>query len=584
MKRSYKFASFAVSAAVLFAGCSGGESGGTRPDIVDDPIDLPPPDSDEWKRNPTKDLACAEPLTTNTLSSPMQRLSNVEIANSIRALLAGVADPAQIPHVTSLAPESGRFGYTNNVAGQEPTRVFADALEEFAVRSSAAAVSNLAKLGCANTDGSCVGKFVRDFGKRVFRRPLTDVEVGNFQAAYDEARKAPYNFDHAMALETVVGSLFQSPQFVYRIEEGTGDVTENGGKSLSGYDMASRLSYLFWDSMPDADLFAAAERGDLSKTAEIEKQARRLLNDDRSRQAVLTFYNEWLHFDRFSANVSVPVKDRAFFPDFSDAQSEGLKAGFHRTVESAFFDGDHSLEAFFASSRGFVNDDTASIYGVEKPGSKDLVEVQLNAEQRAGIITNAGFMSGLSHGTEGASILRGGFVMDRLLCAPSPPPPEDIVREIPFSQTEAITYRQRVENTAEKGQCASCHMALDAFGFLFENYNPIGAWQDEEQARFKGETFRLPVDSSSTISGTLDLDGAYPNAIPFMKKLAKSEQAAQCLVENWWLWANARTELEEDGCAIVPLTTAFLKSGGDMQELLVELAKSAPFRFRSAAQ
>ncbi|MDX2023509.1 MAG: DUF1592 domain-containing protein [Deltaproteobacteria bacterium] len=584
MKFLGRFRPMALGAAMVATACTGSGSKPTdqKPDLDTD-SELPPADSDAWTRNPAKTMACEQPLTMNEAAYPLQRLTNVELANTVRDLLSGIADSAKLVRSTDLPPESRVAGFSNNALQQQPDRGYADAIEQLAIGAAREAVKDLSKLGCAKEDGSCIGDLISGFGKRVFRRPLTSGEISDLKKVYEEARAEPLKFSHAMAVETVVGTMLQSPQFLFRLEEGQGTISDKKSQPLSNWEMASRLSYLIWDSMPDDDLFRAAEAGELMQSEKIEAQARRMLGDDRARGAMKEFFDEWLDNKRYSAFVAAPAKDREFYPTYDEKQAKALIEGRDKFIEEAFFGGDHSMTQLFSSTKGWVNDDVAYIYGVDKPGSAELKEVELNPAQRKGILTNPAIMAGMSHTTEQAPILRGGFIMERLLCAPSPPPPPGIITQIPFDENEAMTYRQRVEKTAEQGKCANCHKPLDSFGFLFENYNSIGAFQTEEQAKFKGMVYKLPTNAKSTIMDTLDVNGEFDNAIPFVEKMGKSKQVAQCVVEHLWSWANARREVDEDGCAVVPLTTSFIENKFDMQKLVVDLVKNPSFRVRRVA-
>ncbi len=577
------FSWVACSLAASLAACAGGTGGGNEGGsggTSDEPPDVKSPDS--YKRNPVHELACEQPLTSNPLSSPLQRLSNVEYANTVRALLAPVGDSSQVGKDVALPHESLASGFSTNILYQDGSEDYVNSINRWALEGAAFAVTNLPKLmGCtpksAGEETSCAASFVRAFGKRAFRRPLTTDETTALEALYAEARAANLSFKDAV--ETVVGGMLQSPQLMFRVEEGVGDVTDSGGKALSDYEVASRLSYMLWDSPPDDALFAAAEAGKLVVTTEIEKQVKRMLAEPEARPAMAAFEREWLNLELVASQIPADRKDTTMFPEYTPAAAKALEEGMNRFIEDSFFAGDHSMNRLFTSSVGFVNDDSAAIYGVDAPGGSDLVAVDLDPATRKGLLTQPGFTAGLGHQQTQASIIRGATIMDRILCMPSPPPPDSVDRTIKDLGADArVTYRQRVEMTVEENRdCSGCHFLIDSYGFLYENYNAIGAFQEQEGK------FDLPVDASVEIAGTYDLDGKYDNGVAFAAKLGQSEQAAQCAVESLYRYTFGRNLVDEDGCAIAPLTDAFVAKKFDMHALLAEFAKSPAFRFRSAA-
>jgi hypothetical protein len=572
----------AAAASLLVAGaCTGGagssdNNGGSG---GGDPGTEMPKSEDSLKRNPQHPLKCDRPITENPLTSPLARLTDREYVNTLRDLLGGLVGEGDLPAPGDLPAEPAENLFTNNTSIQRLSDTRADLYENISHSLAEKAVLKLPQLmGCQPANQGeelgCVAKFSRDFGLRAWRRPLVDDELKAAEALFTDARKT---FDFKTSVQAMVAGFIGAPQFLYRHEEGAGGETESKGRQLSDYEMASRLSYLLWDSMPDARLFDAAKKGDLSNPDDVESEARRMLDDPRARQAMATFYREWLHIERVESRLLPSKKDPGVYKDYGDAQYTGLMTSLDRFLEDAFWEGEHSMKRLYTSSRGFVNDDVAKIFGVDSPGGSDFKGVDLPGEERQGFLTQPGFMGGWAHATEQAPILRGAFIMEHVLCAPSPDPPDNADLTIkPVENREEMTYRQFVANTVETGSCKGCHIAIDGFGFLFENYDGIGAYQTMER--------HLKIDASNTVRGTFDLDGDYKNGVEFTQALAKSEQAAQCAVEKLYEYAMTRQTVTEDGCAIAPLTDAFIDGGFDFHSLIAKLARSSAFRFRTTAQ
>lgn len=571
-----RFELVALIAVGGLASCTGNGSGDSK-----DPPDeqMPPVRPGSLDRNPSAALSCDRPLFENKFASQLVRLTPEQYANSLKDLFAGLIDGGSVPNKDDFEEQLQEGHYSNNVQRQLGSTPITDAREDAILKITESATKDLPKLmGCQAKDAAaepgCVDSFLENFGLKAWRRPVTKDESDSLKGLFAAARK---DLQYNESVRVVVGAMLQSPQFLYRLQEGTGDIGEGKSKRLTDFEVASNLSYLFWNTMPDNNLFDAAKKGELSTSAQVEKQASRMLDDPRTRAHIRQFQREWFNAARLETQARWTIKSKEAFPNYGNEQSEALVKGFDAFIDDAFWEGDKSMKSLFTSSKGFVNDASADIYGVKKPGTKEMTKVDLDPRQRKGILTQPFVMAGWAGEKEQSGILRGVFVMDHLLCAPAPPPPDDVATKInEVLNRDELTYRQVVEMTVEQGKCAGCHKTIDGYGFLFENYNAIGAYQTKER--------HLDIDASGSVEGTLDLNRRYNNGIEFTEELAKSEQVAQCVVQNFYEFATARDPVPEDGCVIAPLTDAFLNGGTNMQDLLIAIAKSPALRFRSAAQ
>lgn len=538
--------------------------------------DAAPPRPKGPHRNPEHPLVCSRPLTENPASSPLVRLTHFQYVNTLADLFAGLVAEADLPRVTSFSIGTKAGVFSNNAADQSLSETDMATREAAVVTLANAAVKNLSRLmGCEastqTSEAACVDTFIEGFGSRAWRRPLRDPEREALKDLFLEARK---EFDLSDSVNTLVGALLQSPQFLYRVQEGIGDVGEGKSKRLNAYEVASNLSYVLWSTMPDDELFAAAKDGSLLLTEEVEKQARRMLKNVRARPTIRLFAREWLRVERLAERAHAGVKDATTYPSYKRLQSDGLVAGLEAFLDDAFWEGEHSLRRLLTSSRGFVNDASAAIYGVPPPNKSEVVGFDLNQDQRRGLLTQPLVMAGLGTANAQSPSQRGAYVMSTLLCAPSPS--DDMVRKlVEVNNRNELTLRQVVQKTVQPPACQTCHNRLDGLGFLFENYDGVGTYQTHERA--------LSIDASSSVEGTYDLDGPYANAVGFAESLARSEQAAQCAVQHFYEFAMARSLLPEDGCIIPSLTDGFVRNGTDIHQLVIDLVKSSAFRFRSAA-
>lgn len=523
-------------------------------------------------RNPQRPLACAQPLTRNPESTQLQRLTHTQFVNTLRDLFAGLVPVQALPTIASLPPEPMAGRFSSNAAGRTSSEAATTAREGMVVSLAEASVQDLPRLmGCEASspaaEDACVDDFIDRFGLRAWRRPLSETERQSVKALFTQAR-GEFTFEESVS--TVVGAMLEAPQFLFRIQEGVGQVNSDGGKLFSGYELAANLSYLIWNSMPDDELFSAAKDGLLLMPAELESQARRMLADPRAREAIASFQQEWLRIERLAAKADAAAKAAGAFPAYTQAQSAALRAGLEAFVADVFWTGDHSLATLLASSKAFVNDSSAAIYGVSAPGTSSLSPVTLNPTQRKGFLTQPAVMAGLAGSRSHSPAQRGAYVSETFLCAP---PARDVSTPLLPEPGTGITFRQTYLQTVEAPSCQSCHKGFDGLGLLFENYDGQGVYRTQENG--------MPVDASGRADGTFDLDGSYANALAFSEALARSQQVAQCGLEHFYEFAVARSLLPEDGCLLDPLTDAFIASGTNMQQMLIDFVKSSAFRFRS---
>lgn len=508
---------------------------------------------------PSPAEACAAPVSG---ASPLRRLTRVEYENTLRELLGVTDSPAQ-----AFPPDAIAMNFDNIAAAQTVSQVQVEQYETQAARLAAQAVADLPKLlGCAPTpaaEDACVRAFVASFGRRAFRRPLDPEEAARLHAFYlDE--KAKYGF--APAVEQLLTVFLQSPHFVYRPEFGVG--TQGGLRRLSGYELASRLSYYLWASMPDAALLDAAESGRLDTPAGVVAEATRLLADPRARAAIAHFYAQWLDADRLG-DVS---KDRTIYPSWS----EGLRNAFRREaqafLEELFFGADTRLRTFYKADFTYADRALAQFYGATAAGTA-FERVALPAGQRSGFLTQGAFLAVHAKPDMSSPIDRGKFIRERLLCEDLPAPPNN-VEIVPPKLTPNTTTRQRFEEHNENASCRGCHQMIDPVGLGLERYDGIGAYRDLDQG--------LPVDDTGEIVGT-DVAGSYRGAGELTDKLAQSAQAQACVARQLFRFALGREETAADACALAELDAAFAASGHDLRGLVIDLVATRAFQHLGGA-
>lgn len=544
-----------LAAWTLAAGCTAHLSGGGTP--VDN--------------NTTAHASGIVAAETQPGPSTLSRLTVAEYKNTLRDLFSPLAVPDQ-----AFPADIAVDGFDNNAAAQTPSAALIEAYHGAAVAAATTAMTEPSQLlGCApaspSDEGPCVTTFLLAFGRRAFRHPVSAVELSNLQAFYSDARNAGSDFKQALTL--TIEAILQSPTFLYRVELGPlgadGSPVSQGVVRLTSYEMASRLSYLLWKTMPDETLFADADAGNLDTPAGIEAEARRLLADPRAHLGVADFHRQWLRFDKMDRLTKSPTA----FPTFTPDTAAAMRASAESFVDGIFF-GDGSLKALLTDAHAWVNDTLAPLYDVPAPGSTTLALVPVDASRRSGILTNVGLLAGFAHEAVDAPVLRGVFVLDRLLCAPPPPPPADVNTALPAmaDPTAPQTTRQRFVDQHEQGTCMGCHRLIDGVGFGFEHYDAVGHWRDTDLG--------VPVDASGLLPSDVDVGGAFDGAVALGQKLADSQSVKACLASEWLRYALGVDRDSIGSAQVQPIVDAFAASESNMRELVIALVKSDAFRTR----
>src|SRR6185312_1854372 len=305
-------------------------------------------------------------------------------------------------------------------------------------------------------------RFVKEFGLKAFRRPLEPTEQKRYEALMTREK------DFTAGAQLVIEAMLQSPNFLFRFEE-------TSYPAWKPYAAASRLAYALWDSMPDAELFAAAARGDLNTRQGVDKQARRLLNDPRAHQALNDFVSQWLRFDR----VLTASKDRRKYPDFTLETAESMAEEARVFVGDLVWN-DRNFMDLFSANYTFANADLATIYGIKPPAKEfDKVSFPLESE-RAGVLGQTLFLALTAKPEDSSPTARGLFVREQFLCQHVPPPPPGVNTNLPpVTEAKPQTNRDRMTEHASNPMCASCHKLMDPIGFGLEKFDAIGARRDK---------------------------------------------------------------------------------------------------------
>jgi hypothetical protein len=499
------------------------------------------------------------PGAVNAGISPLRRLTSDQYRNSVRDLL-GLPDA--VP-ATALPPdESIADKFTSNVV--RPVQgADLDRYADVAGQVAKLALGKLAMLvPCAPAQGNatCARTFITSFGRRAFRRPLEPVEIERLEKVY----AAGGAFDNGIRL--VIEAILQSPKFLYLIEPAPADAS---GKivALDRWSMASRLSFFLWNSTPDNELLDVAEKNQLATPEQVAAQAKRLMTDARFKDTVNTFHQAWLDLGQLQGTA----KDPKAFPMWNDALKGAMAEETRRFMEFVMGEGDGKLETLLSAKFSFLSGPLYAIYGLTPPAGAAAgawTRVDLNASQRAGLLTQPGLMAALAREDRTSFVRRGKMVREGLFCQEVPPPPpgvNDSEAEIPAT----ASAKERAEQHRRSPDCASCHNLFDPIGFAFETFDAIGRFRTTDGTR--------PVESSLDLSGT-SVDGKYANAVELAGKLGGAADVQACVAKQWLRFALGREDTDADRASLDRALGGFRDSGGNLKELLFQVVRSDAFR------
>jgi hypothetical protein len=492
----------------------------------------------------------------------MRRLTRAEYDNTILELLGDNSSPA-----ANFPRETLMLGFDNNAQAALVSGLQAEQYELSASALATKAAQNpLSLMGCTagEAEDACATRFIGSFGLRALRRPLAPDEQARYATFYT-TQKAKYGF--ATAVRLLVQTFLQSPYFIYHVETST-PPTGATSVRLTAHEIASRLSYLIWASMPDKPLFAAAANGELATADGIAKQARRMLQDTRSGRGMANIFSQWLD----TPKVESAAKDKTLFPKWNATLGIGrlLRQETETFIQNVLAN-EGTIEALLRAPYTYLNKELATFYGVTGPTGPAFQKVMVDPTKRGGFLTQGAFLAGHGSFNRSSPVDRGVYILERLLCSPPPPPPDDVNTELPDADPTK-TARDFLAAHSTEPRCSGCHRLMDPPGLVFEHYDSSGLWRDTDAGR--------PVDATGEMIGTLDVNGPFDGALQLSQKLAGSAQVRTCVIQQHFRYAYGRGEQEVDTCTLDQLRNSFTATGGNIRELVVALTQTDPFLYQ----
>ena len=416
------------------------------------------------------------------------------------------------------------------------------------------------KRATKDTEPQVAREVIGAFAKRAYRRPVTAAEVERLMKLYDFARKngEPFEGGVAQALKAVL----VSPNFLFRGELQPEPDNPKSVHAVNEFALASRLSYFLWSTMPDAELFSLAERGQLRKN--LEAQVRRMLKDPKSKALVENFAGQWLQL----RNLAIIQPDKKLFPTY-DAK---LRAAMQRETELLFetvLREDRGVFEFLTADYTFVNERLAKHYGIPGVTGEEFQRVSLKGQPRAGVLTHASILTLTSNPTRTSPVKRGKWVLENLLATP-PPPPAPNVPELDGQKQLTGTLRQRMEQHRANPTCAGCHTKMDAIGFGLENYDAIGAFRSQDAG--------AAIDPSGELSAAEKFRG--PVELGKLLAAQKRDDFVRCMVEKMLTYSLGRGLEYYDRNTVKTIADGLAKRRHTFSGLVLEVVNSVPFQKR----
>lgn len=548
-----------------------------------------PDDGDDWP---------APPAIADRFSSP---------AESLGGVFAPAVQPPPWP--VELPAEVGVHGFDGMVDGQEPSAYSVEAWQQATLHFAPYALVSAAFLACEDwesasedTRETCGWNSVSRFAFRVWRRPLERAETDRLRALWD-AQLAAGTAEEAVVI--TVSSLLLSPRFTHRIEEGAIGSGSGHTRNLTAFELASRLSYFLWDTMPDTDLFRAADEGNLETEADIRAQVQRMLADPKARETAARFHHSWLgtdavlgiapsraaHGPRFGISAEQPGSSDCDleWPTILGPVRHALYAELSLTVADSLFDGPGTLTDLFTTDVGYISTQSKPVHGtvtvdtsadtvpwpytavaasLPVSGTLQMTRVTYAADERAGILALPAVLAVGAYPVHPGPIPRGVNILERVLCTELGDPPEGAEGALPADVPEAEqTNRSRTEVATAGDSCAGCHSRINPLGFAFEHYDALGAWRATDND--------LPVDASVEvlIDGTTE---SIADAMALGAALADSTDARSCYALHTVRSATG-IDWDETDPHITPLIEGFI-ADDHIPSLIEEVATSTIFR------
>ncbi|MBN8229881.1 DUF1592 domain-containing protein [Corallococcus macrosporus] len=484
----------------------------------------------------------------------LHRLNRAEYDNTVRDLLGDTGSPAR-----DFPPDDHGFGFDNNadVLSMSPLLMekYSHAAQALVEAAWARGAFGACVLDPAQPE-PCARELLKTFARRAWRRPVTNEEVERLVAFVTLARQ--HGDAPEVGVKLALRSVLVSPHFLFRVELDPAPAS-TAPHPVSDLELASRLSYFLWSSMPDEALLQVAEGGHLHEPEVLEAQVRRMLADPRARALVDNFAGQWLYTRALDS--AQPVSRYGFDEPLREAMRQEMQLVFQE-----FVTGDHRLKDLLDAPFTYVNDRLAAHYGLPRPGTPAMTRVELTGHpERAGLFGKGSLLTVTANPDRTSPVKRGVWVLEQLLCKAPPPPPPDAGGLAPAVDPTLNIKARMAEHRANPG-CSGCHTLMDPLGFGMENFDPVGRWRTKEEG---GAT----VDSSGELPGGKTFQG-----IVEMRAVVKQDpDLSACMTRHLLTYALGRGAEEEDRCTVRDISQQAEARGGRLTDYILAIVRSDAF-------
>lgn len=431
--------------------------------------------------------------------------------------------------------------------------------------NQAAPASRARILTCdPNTSDACVTRILQTLGRRAYRRPIAPAEVAQLKRFVTLAKSEGQSTEHG--LQVAITAMLVSPHFLFRIERDRFPNQPDKTHPVSNLELASRLSYFLWSSMPDDELLTLAEQAKLNDPKTLEAQVRRMLRDPKSNSLAANFAGQWLETRNLASVKPDPKKFPEWNPELRDAMQQETRLFFDHILKENL-----PISTFLNADFTFVNETLAKHYGIPGIDGTDFRRITVNDGKRGGILTHASVLTVSSYPTRTSPVIRGKYLLENVFGTPPPPPPPDVPTLDEDQVGNAGSMRAQLEKHRSNAVCASCHNRMDTLGFALENYDATGKWRDRD-GNFaiepagtlpNGKSFQTPAELRQVLAGDL-------------------EEFNRCLTEKMMTYALGRGLQRYDRRSVEQVSRAVAADGYRFQTLIFEVVKSLPFQYKRA--
>jgi hypothetical protein len=415
-----------------------------------------------------------------------------------------------------------------------------------------------------NTGDACISRILRELGRKAWRRPIQPAEAARLKSFVALAKTEGQSVEHGLQL--AITAMLVSPQFLFRIEHDRYPNEPERTHPVSDLELASRLSYFLWSSMPDEELLSLAERGKLRDPKTQEAQVRRMLRDPKASALAANFAGQWLETRNLASVKPDPKKFPEWGPELREAMQEETRLFFEHVLRENL-----PISTFLDAKFTYLNDTLAKHYGIEGVDGPDFRRVEIGDGKRGGILTQASVLTVSSYPTRTSPVIRGKYLLENVFGTPPPPPPPDVPLLDEEKAGTAGPMRQQLEQHRSNAMCASCHNRMDTLGFALENYDGTGKWRDRD-GKFpiepggtlpNGKSFNTPAELRAVLAGDM-------------------REFTHCLTEKMMTYALGRGLQRFDRRTVDQAAKAVAADEYRFQTMVFEVVRSLPFQNKRA--